>query len=166
LAPAPLWLEPLHGDGSDIVNEAMQTAILSDLGGRKFILVFETADEVVSGLSDFARENDIKTAFFAGVGACQKVTLGFFDLEKKDYEKRAINEQVEVMSIIGNIAIYQNEPKIHAHIVIGKRDSTAHGGHLIEAVVRPTLEILVTESPLKLIRTLDAETNLPLIDLK
>ena len=143
----------------------MQWITLSDQGGRKFVLVFETGDEVAAGLLNFAHENNIKTAFFVGVGACQKVTLGFFDLEKKDYEKRAIDEQVEVMSIAGNIATYENEPKIHAHIVIGKRDSTAHGGHLIEAVVRPTLEIFVTESPLKLTRTLDVETNLPLIDI-
>jgi len=129
------------------------------------VLVFETGDEVTSGLLNFARENNIKTAFFVGVGACQKVTLGFFDLGKKDYEKRTVNEQVEVMSIMGNIASYEAEPKIHAHIVIGKRDSTAHGGHLIEAVVRPTLEIFVTESPKGLIRTLDTKTNLPLIDL-
>lgn len=143
----------------------MQTAVLSYQGGRKFVLVFGTGDEVATGLLNFAHENNVKTAFFVGVGACQKVTLGFFDLEKKDYEKRTVNEQVEVMSIIGNIASYEAEPKIHAHIVIGKRDSTAHGGHLIEAVVRPTLEIFVTESPKELIRTLDAETNLPLIDL-
>jgi len=143
----------------------MHSSILSEQGGRKFVLVFETGDEVAAGLLKFARENKIKTAFFVGVGACQKVTLGFFDPEKKEYEKRSVNEQVEVMSLIGNIAMYENEPKIHAHIVIGKRDSTAHGGHLIEAVVRPTLEIFVTVSPVKLIRTLNAETNLPLIDL-
>jgi len=143
----------------------MQSAILSDQGGRKFALIFETGDEVGSGLLDFARKNEIKTAFFVGVGACRKVTLGYFDPEKKEYEKRSVNEQVEVMSLIGNIAMYENEPKIHAHIVIGKRDSTAHGGHLIEAVVRPTLEIFVTVSPIKLIRKLDSETNLPLIDL-
>ncbi|HTK39175.1 MAG TPA: PPC domain-containing DNA-binding protein [Pyrinomonadaceae bacterium] len=143
----------------------MQWVTLSVQGGRKFVLVFETGDEVAAGLLNFARENDIKTAFFVGVGACQKVTLGFFDLEKKDYEKRAIDEQVEVMSIVGNIATYENEPKIHAHMVIGKRDSIAHGGHLIDAVVRPTLEVFVTESPVELVRALDVKTNLPLIDL-
>jgi predicted DNA-binding protein with PD1-like motif len=143
----------------------VQWVTLSVQGGRKFVLVFETGDEVAAGLLNFARENDIKTAFFVGVGACQKVTLGFFDLEKKDYEKRAIDEQVEVMSIVGNIATYENEPKIHAHVVIGKRDSIAHGGHLIDAVVRPTLEVFVTESPVELVRALDVKTNLPLIDL-
>ena len=143
----------------------MQQALLSDQGGRRFALVFETGDEVAAGLLNFARKNEIKTAFFVGVGACRKVTLGYFDPEKKQYEKRTVDEQVEVMSLIGNITMYENEPKIHEHIVVGKRDSSAHGGHLIEAVVRPTLEIFVTVSPIKLIRTLDAETNLPLIDL-
>ena len=147
------------------LGKSMRSALLNKEGARIFSVVFDTGDEATTGLLDFARENDLKTAFFVGVGACRKVTLGFFDLEKKDYEKSVIDEQVEVMSLIGNIAVYENKPRLHAHIVIGKRDSTTHGGHLIEAVVRPTLEVFVTESPLKLTRTLDSETNLPLIDI-
>jgi hypothetical protein len=69
------------------------------------------------------------------------------------------------MSLIGNVTLYEGKPKVHGHIVIGKRDSSAHGGHLIEAIVRPTLELLILESATGLIRTLDKEINLPLIDL-
>jgi predicted DNA-binding protein with PD1-like motif len=99
------------------------------------------------------------------LGAFEQVTLAFFDLAKKEYEHTPIIEQVEVMSIIGNISTYLGEPKIHAHAVVGKRDGTAHGGHLIEAVVRPTLEVFVTVSSGELRRSLDVVTNLPLLDL-
>lgn len=132
---------------------------------RSFVLVFDTGDKVVEGLTNFARENSLTGAFFFGLGAFEQVTLAFFDLAKKEYEHIPINEQVEVMSIIGNISTYQGEPKIHAHAVVGKRDGTAHGGHLIEAVVRPTLEVFVTVSSTELRRSLDQATNLPLIDL-
>jgi predicted DNA-binding protein with PD1-like motif len=132
---------------------------------KSFVLVFDTGDKVVEGLTNFARENSLTGAFFFGLGAFEQVTIAFFNLAKKEYEHIPINEQVEVMSIIGNISLYRGEPKIHAHAVVGKRDGTAHGGHLIEAVVRPTLEVFVTVSSTELRRSLDQATNLPLIDL-
>jgi Predicted DNA-binding protein with PD1-like DNA-binding motif len=144
----------------------MRSATLGVSDKRSFALVFSTGDEVVSGLIDFFKGNNLRSCFFQGVGACRHVTLGFFDLGKKDYVKTAIDEQVEVMSLIGNVTLYNGEPKVHGHIVVGKHDSTAHGGHLIEGVVRPTLELLILESPTGLIRTIDAETRLPLIDLQ
>src|SRR4051794_195205 len=113
---------------------------------NSFVLVFEAGDRVIENLIDLARESAVNAAFFFGVGAFERATLAFFDFAKKEYEHIPINEQVEVMSIVGNISLYQSEPKIHAHAVVGKRDGTAHGGHLIEGVVRPTLEVFVTAS--------------------
>ncbi len=130
-----------------------------------FVLVFETGDEVVENLREFARQNSVTGAFFFGVGAFERATLAFFDLTKKEYEQTPIEDQVEVMSIIGNISMYRGDPKIHAHAVVGKRDGSAHGGHVIEAVVRPTLEVFVIVSNLELRRSLDETTNLPLLDL-
>lgn len=130
-----------------------------------YVLVFDTGDKVIEGLTDFARSNSLTAAFFFGLGAFQHATLAFFDLAKKEYEHIPIDEQVEVMSIIGNISTYQNETKVHAHAVVGKRDGTAHGGHLIEAVVRPTLEVHVSTADNGLRRRLDDVTNLPLLDL-
>lgn len=92
--------------------------------------------------------------------------MGFFESERKDYKKIPINEQVEVMSLIGNITLDEGgEPKVHAHVVVGRRDGTAHGGHLLEAHVQPTLEVILVESPTRLRRKMNAEVGLPLIDL-
>jgi predicted DNA-binding protein with PD1-like motif len=91
--------------------------------------------------------------------------LGYWDWKAKDYEKIPIREQVEVVSLVGNIALAPDgSPRVHAHVVIGKRDGTAHGGHLIEAHVRPTLEVIVTEEPQHLQRRHDAPTGLALIE--
>ena len=145
----------------------MKSKLLSDKQSEKsFVLVFETGDEILSELLHFAKEQKISAAHFTAVGACESVTLGFFDLEKKDYEKIFVGEQVEVMSLVGNIALYQNEPKIHSHIVVGKRDGTAQGGHLIFGQVRPTLEMFVSELPQTITRRLNQTTNLPLINLE
>ncbi len=136
-----------------------------DNGSRKFVLVFSTGDEIVSELLSFAKEQRVSSGHFSAIGACRRVTFGFFDLDTKEYEKKPVDEQVEVMSLIGNIATHERDPKVHAHIVIGKRDFTAHGGHLFEAIVRPTLELFLSEIPLVLERSIDEATNLPLIDL-
>ena len=72
---------------------------------------------------------------------------------------------MEVLSLLGNVAIKGDEHKLHAHVVLGKRDGTAHGGHLLEAYVRPTLELIVTESPAHLRRVTDEKTGLPLLSL-
>ena len=70
------------------------------------------------------------------------------------------------MSLVGNITLEENgEPKVHAHVVVGRRDGTAHGGHLLEAHVRPTLEVILIESPAPLRRKMNAEVGLALIDL-
>jgi predicted DNA-binding protein with PD1-like motif len=74
-----------------------------------------------------------------------------------------IREQVEVLALVGDVAMAKEQPKIHAHVVVGKRDATAHGGHLLEARVRPTLEVVLIESPATLARHHDAESGLALI---
>ncbi len=135
-------------------------------GGEKtFVIVFDTGDEVVAGLLDFAKEHKLAASLTA-IGAFERVTLGFFESERKDYKKIPINEQVEVMSLVGNITLEESGgPKVHAHVVVGKSDGTAHGGHLLEAHVRPTLEVILVESPTRLRRKMNADVGLALIDL-
>ena len=144
----------------------VKSKLIHDGDEKTFALVFDTGDEVVSQLLAFAKEQKLAASHFAGIGACQRVTLGFFEIERKDYKKIQINEQVEVMSLIGNIALEESgEPKVHAHVVVGKTDGTAHGGHLLEAHVRPTLEVFLVESSKPLRRKMNEEVGLALIDL-
>jgi hypothetical protein len=72
-------------------------------------------------------------------------------------------EQVELLSLVGDVALKDGEPQVHAHAVVGKRDGTAHGGHLVEATVRPTCELVLTESPAHLQKQVDAESGIALI---
>ena len=131
---------------------------------KTFILIFKTGDEVAALLKQFARERHFEASHFSGIGAFSEITLGYFNLDRKDYEKIRLTEQVEVLSLLGNIAMEKDEPKVHAHVVVGKKDGTAHGGHLIEAHVRPTLELIIEESPQHLRRKFDSASGLALID--
>jgi predicted DNA-binding protein with PD1-like motif len=141
----------------------MRIKILSEGTERSFALVFDTGEEPVQLITTFAAEHHTRAARFSAIGAFSGAVLGYFDWQKKDYEKIRITEQVEVLSLLGDIALADGQPKLHAHVVLGKRDGTAHGGHLLEARVRPTLEVILTESPSYLERVHDPETGLALI---
>lgn len=92
--------------------------------------------------------------------------LGYFDVERKEYEKMPVEEQVEVLSLVGDITSKEDgEPQVHAHVVLGRSDSTTRGGHLLEGYVRPTLEVILVESPKHLRREWDEEVGLALIRL-
>jgi predicted DNA-binding protein with PD1-like motif len=115
-------------------------------------------------LQAFAREKQLAGSHFTAIGAFREATLGYFDWDRKDYKQIPVREQVEVLSLVGDVARDEKgEPKLHAHVVLGKSDGTAHGGHLLEAVVRPTLEVILVESPRHLQRRHDPETGLALI---
>jgi predicted DNA-binding protein with PD1-like motif len=145
----------------------MDSKLIHEEGGEKtFVLVFDTGDEVVSEITTFARENNLAAASMTAIGAFSGATLGYFDIEKIEYEKIPLEEQVEVLSLIGDIALNEGEPELHAHVVLGRRDGTTRGGHLLEAHVRPALEAVLIESPDHLKKTTDEETGLALIDIR
>lgn len=143
----------------------MKTNVISEHGAKTFAVIFDKGDEFSQGMLDFAQEYDLTAAQFTAVGAFSGVTLGFFDRERMDYKHIPVAQQVEVLSLVGNIALDNGKPKIHAHVVVGKSDATTCGGHIIEAHVWPTLEVIVVEAPAHLRRTTDAETGLALINL-
>jgi uncharacterized protein len=119
----------------------------------------------MSTLTAFAKENHLKASQFTAIGAFEKADLGFFDVLIKDYKKIPVNEQVEVLSLNGDIAIHENKPVVHAHVVLGRSDGSTVGGHLKNAIVRPTLEVILNESPSYLQKKIDKETGLALISL-
>ena len=140
--------------------------IHGERGQKTFALVLDTDDEFMSELTSFAKDSGLSAASLTAIGAFSDAVLGYFDIEKKEYEKILVEEQVEVLSLIGTIAPKDDgEPQVHAHVVLGRSDGTTRGGHLLEAYVRPTLEVVVVESPEHLQRRTDKETGLPLISL-
>jgi hypothetical protein len=143
----------------------MQHKLLADNAGqRTFAVVLETGDEVFACLRSFVNERRIFAAQLTAIGAFSDVVLKYFDWEKKSYLENKVNEQVEVASLIGDVAKDPSgKPSLHIHLVVGKRDGIAMAGHLGQAHVRPTLEIILTESPAHLHKTTDPESGLALI---
>lgn len=141
----------------------VKSKLVDDSSQKTYVLIFETGDDPMKGLLSFAKENGITAAHFTGIGAFQDATLGYFAWEKKDYLRNPVNEQVEVVSLAGDIATEKGQPKVHAHVAVGKRDGSTMSGHLLEAHVRPTLEVVLQVSPAHLQREMDPESGLALI---
>src|SRR6266567_5959052 len=144
----------------------MQAKLLNQ-APRTFALVFDKGDEVTDTLLQFAKESQLKASYFTALGSFSDATLGFFERERKAYKRIEIKEQVEVMSLFGNIAQDESgQHKLQSHVVIGKSDGSAHGGHLLKAHVWPTMELFLTETAEQLQRKVDEETNLALIAIE
>lgn len=141
----------------------MRSQLLHDDQEKTYALIFEKGDEAMAGLTQFAKETGLSGAHFTAIGAFSDATLGYFDRDRRDYKKIPIREQVEVLSLIGDVALKDGEPQVHAHVVVGQSDGGTRGGHLLKATVWPTLEVIVTESPRHLRKAHDPETGLALI---
>ncbi|HEV7344454.1 MAG TPA: PPC domain-containing DNA-binding protein [Devosia sp.] len=143
----------------------MQVKQLSSKDARSFAVVLSEGEDPVSCLTAFAKEHKVDAGRFTALGAFSSVTLGFFDFDKRDYERIVLDEQVEVLSLIGNFSTADGETKLHPHVVVGKRNGQAFGGHLLEGRVKPTLEVIVVDEPAHLRRQTDPKTGLPLLAL-
>ena len=143
----------------------MKTKLLSADATKIYALVFDKGDEVLGELQRFARQERLDSAHFTAIGAFRAVILQYFNPETRAYEDIPIDQQVEVVTLAGNVALDQDGIKIHAHAVVGLRDGSTRGGHLKEAYVFPTLEVVLEETPDYLRRRYDSETGLTLIDL-
>ena len=143
----------------------MESRLLHEGNGqRTFVVVLQTGDEAMQALQSFADRERIFAAQISAIGAFDQAELGYFDWEAKDYRKTPIREQVEVASFLGDVAqAPDNKPALHIHVVLGCRDGKALAGHLLSGRVRPTLEVIVTESPVHLRKIHDPESGLALI---
>jgi len=145
----------------------MEAKLIQEEQGQKTIaIIFNKGDEFISRLTEFAKRQKLTGSHFTAIGAFSGVTLGYFDRNKMEYQQIPLNEQVEVLSLTGNITLDHDEPKVHAHVVVGRPDATTRGGHILEAYVWPTLEVIVVEEPKGLQRRTDEETGLALIDFE
>jgi predicted DNA-binding protein with PD1-like motif len=146
----------------------MQSKLLNGHGGqRTFAVILASGEEVMSSIKGFATRERIAAAQITAIGALSDVVLKYFDWEKKEYYDIPVREQVEVASLIGDVALDpQGKPTVHMHLVVGRKDGSAMAGHLGKAHVRPTLEVIIDEQPSYLQKTSDAETGLAFINVK
>jgi len=145
----------------------MKSKLVSDQpGAQVHVVILDSGEEAFAALTKFAKEAKISAASLTAIGAFEKATVGWFDFVSKSYRKIEVGEQCEVLSAIGDIAIGDDgKASLHVHIVLGLSDGSTRGGHLLDGKVRPTLEVVVTETPAKLRRKKRKDLGIALIDI-
>ncbi len=160
------WVAPSQAGPRGEAPGAESRLIGAQPDGVKFyVLVLRDGDEVATGLARFAHEQAITNAHFVAIGAVRAPQVGWFDPSRGEYQSMARRDQMEVLTLSGDIALgTDGQPVVHAHMVLGDHDGAAWGGHLLSATVSPTLEVYVTSFPTPLHKRLDPGTKLQLID--
>jgi uncharacterized protein len=143
----------------------MKARIVEDADVVTYVVVCDPGDEAVSALTQFARSEQLEAAQITAVGAFEHATVGWFDRAARDYRPIRVDEQCELLSLLGDVAAGQDGPIVHVHAVLGLSDGTTRGGHLLEGRVFPTLEAVVTETPARLRKVMRPDIGIALIDL-
>ena len=152
--PVPMGLAP-----------GMKVKLVKDTPGEKvYSVVFYKGDEALSGLTDFAIKYGVGDAHFTGIGAVRSATVAWLDAPNKIYHRIAVPEQVEVLSLIGDVATYNGKPVVHMHVVLGRSDGTTTGGHVFELNVNPTLEVFISLISVTLRKRPDEASGMKVID--
>ena len=143
----------------------VKVKLLSTNGQTKnYVLIFAPGDEVRSGLTEFAQKYNAKTAHFSAIGDATSAKFGFFDYDRKMFKVIPITKPSEVSSFNGNIAMFNGKQVVHVHANIATDDGTSRGGHLLELITGPTLEVFLTVEPTTLNKKVSPEFGAALID--
>ena len=143
----------------------MQAKVMREDGAMVYLLVFDEGEEVIETLTAFAEDRSIAGAHFSALGAFREAQLAWFDCDAREYVPIRVDEQVEVASLVGNVAVFDEVVRIHAHTVLGRRDGSTVAGHVVSGRVRPTLEMILVDEPATMARTVDERVGLPLMDI-
>ena len=95
-----------------------------------------------------------------GIGAVKDHTLGFFDVEKREYLKRTFEENMELGNLTGTIGTVDGKPFLHAHATVCGPELIAFTGHLFKAEVAVTAELTITDFETELPRAEDEDLGL------
>ena len=139
--------------------------VWEDAGARTIVLILDPGEEAFASVTAFAVKEKIEAASLTALGAFERATVGWFDFAKKNYKPISVDEQCEGLSLVGDIALGDDgKPSLHIHAMVGLSDGSTRGGHLLEAVVKPTLEVTIVETPAHLRRRKRPELGIALID--
>lgn len=166
-APKTRWVEPADtGPQGSAPNMQSRVVATYPDGTRDLVVILSTGDEVLSALAAVAKTESISAAKFHAIGAVSEGEVAHFDFGRKEYKGMKLEEQLEMVSLIGDIALDKDgKPTVHAHATLGRADGSVLGGHLLGAIAKPTLEVFVTVYPTALNKKLLPASETQVIDL-
>ncbi len=134
--------------------------------GRVIVGKILPGEDLINAVTEIIKKHEIKSGLINIIGALKQFTIGYFNLHTKQYNFKTFNEDVELISCMGNVAYKDGEPMIHLHVTIGKDDFSILAGHLSQpSIISVTGEVYIYEIAQKLNRVNDPQFDLSLIDL-
>lgn len=141
--------------------------VSEDNGVKIHVIILDKGEEAFEALTKYVNEAGIAAASLTAIGAFERATVAFYHYETKSYANIPVTEASEVLSLLGDIAVSDDgKASLHLHAVLGLADGSVRGGHFVEGIVRPTLEVVVTETPACLRRRKRDDLGIALIDLQ
>jgi predicted DNA-binding protein with PD1-like motif len=133
-----------------------------NLGRKAWLVRFDYGEEVTAGLLSFAKQKRMQGAIFSGIGALKDPQLAYYDLVLKQYTKKKFRGIFEAAGFDGNLAVLDNKPVFHIHVVLGDKNLRSYAGHFVSGFAGGTLEVTICKTmPLK--RAKDRKTGLNLL---
>lgn len=167
-SPATYYLAPADTAPSGRAPRASHRLVASHADGtREYALILRDGDELASAVLAFAKNERVVAARFSALGAVRDAHVAFFDLTRKQYRVSELREQLELISLIGDVGIDDESkaPVVHAHVVLSRDDAQTSGGHLIRASASPNAEVFITTYPDPLIKRMQPQYDAKFFDL-
>ncbi len=133
--------------------------------GSRHFLVLKRGEEICEQINSYVRERNIRAGSISAIGAADIVTLRYYDVKKKEYFSKTFEGEFEITALLGNVSVMNGKPWAHLHITIGDTEYKAYAGHLHNARVGVTCEVIIDATETEITRVKDDETGLNVWDL-
>ena len=131
--------------------------------GRVALARLEHGADVLDELAAVARHEGFAAAEFRAIGALRRARLSFYDQQAKAYGEFDLDEELEIVSLLGTVTRRDGAPAVHAHAVLSASDGRAFGGHVAPGCVVFACEVVMNELLGEVPeRSYDETTGLPL----
>lgn len=132
---------------------------------NRYLIRFERGELINESIAKFCGEQNIKNAQFSAIGSIESPTLAHYKVTTKKYSEKKFEGTFELTSLIGNVAQFNNKPLVHSHVNISDENMDVLGGHLVEAKISATVEVVLENLDSSLHKSFDEEIGLKLWDL-
>lgn len=128
-----------------------------------YVVRLNKGENVIESLKELCKDEDIKLAEITGLGASDKVEIGVFNTNTKEYKTKVFEGMFEITSLVGNATRKDGQVYLHIHINFGDVEGSVFGGHLVESKISATSEIIIRKIDGEVGRKLSEEIGLNLL---
>ena len=126
----------------------------------KVYVKLDKHDLINSTLLNLCNELSLNFVWLNGIGAIENPEIGYFDINKKNYNKKIFQGNYELSSFIGNVSVKEGKRFIHSHVTFSDTEYCVFGGHLFDAKISAAGEFILFLGNKNIDRYFDNRTGL------